>query len=219
MEIILKNLKNIRIKTLNAIRLVKEKVGFLRRKFIKPKIPINDDGKVYVNLGCGVNTSKEFINVDTRGFPHTHYIHDVRDLQMFGNESVDLLYASHLLEHVPRREVKKTLSEWYRVIKRGGVLRFGVPNFDGLIEIYHSSNNDVESIVSQLLGGDGEYDDHHTIWNYRYAEKILKEVGFKEIKIWDPKEVTHHDFIDKTMRKFESEENVIDISLNIEAMK
>jgi SAM-dependent methyltransferase len=216
---IVKLLKQKRVILLNFLRSCKENIGFFRRKFIEPKIPVNENGKVYVNLGCGVNTSKEFINVDARGFPHTHYIHDVQDLSMFKNESVDLLYASHLLEHVPRSEVRKTLSEWYRVLKDGGILRFGVPNFDNLIEIYQVSGKDVDSIVNQLMGGDGVYDDHHTIWNIAYAKKNLERVGFSEVREWSPNEVEHHNFTDKTMRKFMFNGKEINISLNVEAIK
>jgi SAM-dependent methyltransferase len=212
-------LKRIRIILMNAYREGKERLGFLKRKIVKPKLPQNSDGKVYVNLGCGVNTSKEFINVDTRGFPHTHYIHEVEKLSMFADDSVDLLYASHLLEHISRSKITDTLQEWKRVLKKGGVLRFGVPDFDGLIAIYKATDNDVESIMSPLMGGEGEYDDHHTAWNFSYAEKLLHDVGFKEVRKWAPEDVEHHDFVDKTTRVYEKGDNKIAISLNIEAVK
>jgi len=212
-------LKKIRIFFLKAFRYTRERLGFLKRKCISPTVPQNKDGKVYVNLGCGVNTSSEFINVDARGFPHTHHIHNVTNLSMFPSDSVDLLYASHLLEHVPRGELIKTLKEWKRVLKKGGVLRFGVPDFDGLIEVYTLSGKDVKIIVNQLMGTDGEYDDHHTIWNEKYAREVLQEAGYKEVRRWDPKEVSHHDFTDKTMRTVCVEDKEVVISLNIETVK
>ncbi len=212
-------LKRIRVKILNKIREGKQQFGFLQRKYITPKIPENEDGKVYVNLGCGVNTSEEFINVDTRGFPHTHYIHEVEDLSMFEDGSVDLLYASHLLEHVDRSKVPTVLKEWKRVLKSGGVLRFGVPDFDGLVEVYNANKKNIESIMAPLMGGEGKYDDHHTAWNFAYAEKLLKEAGYSVVRTWDPEKVEHHDFSDKTMRKIEVGERKISISLNVEAVK
>lgn len=212
-------LKKIRIKTMRMWSWIKEQIGFIKRRYIKPNIPQNDDEKVYVNLGCGINTSREFINVDTRSFPHTHHIHEVEELPMFEDNSVDLLYASHLLEHVDRPKLKKVLKEWKRVLKEGGILRLGVPDFDGLIEVYKRSKMDVEVIVNQLMGQGAPYDDHHSIWNYAYAEKILREVGFKEVRRWDPREVGHHDFTDKTMRTFDINGREISISLNVEAEK
>lgn len=137
-------------------------VWYFRRKLVKPKLPVNVDGKVYVNLGCGRHTSKEYINIDTAYLPNIHYLTDVTDLYMLADNSVDLLYASHVLEHIPRTKLLKTLKDWYRVLKPGGKLRFGVPDFDKLIEVYKLSNRDVNSIVNQLMGAVGECDDHHT---------------------------------------------------------
>lgn len=215
----LKKLKAIRIKLLSFGRYIRERLGYLKRYFVTPDLPKNEDGKVYVNLGCGVNTSKEFVNVDTRPMPHTHYIHEVEDLPMLQKNSVDLLYASHLLEHVPRKDLHKTLKEWRRVLKPGGVLRFGVPDFDKLVEVYTSSGRNINSIVNQLMGQDPPYDDHHTIWNFAYAKKVLEEAGFKNIRRWDPATSDHHEFGDKSMATLPIDGQQVCISLNIEADK
>lgn len=191
----------------------------IKRHFITPKFPINKDGKRYVNLGCGVNTSKEFINVDTIPLPHIHHINNIQKLFMFPNNSVDFIYASHAMEHIPRSKLVKSLKDWYRVLKPGGVLRFGVPNFDKLIEVYQASERNVDSIINQLMGSEGEHDDHHTIWNLEYAKTILKETGFKEIREWDYKNIEHHDFKDKTSRIMKAGNKEILISLNLEAIK
>jgi predicted SAM-dependent methyltransferase len=207
------------------IFLIKIKLAFIkfgwriRRNIIKPKLPKNEDGKVYVNLGCGRHTSKEYINVDTVIMPHMHYLNDISELIMFPDNSVDLLYAAHVLEHIPRSKLKKTLQEWYRVLKSGGIFRFGVPDFDKLIEVYEGNNKDVNSILYQVMGSEGEYDDHHTIWNFTYAEKILKEAGFKEVGYWDYKTADHHEFNDKTSRIMPAGGKSILISLNLEAIK
>lgn len=175
---VITHLKKHRVALLNGYRTLRERLGYLLRRVRTPALPKNTNDRVYVNLGCGAHTSKEFVNVDTRPMLHIHYIHEVEELPMFANRTVDLLYASHLLEHVPRDRLERTLKEWYRVLKSGGVLRFGVPDFEGLLRIYKHSGNDVESIVAQLMGGPPPYDDHHTIWNYAYAEKKTKRSGF-----------------------------------------
>lgn len=189
------------------------------RNITKPQLPKNPDGKVYVNLGCGRNTGKEYINIDTVTIPHMHYINDITDLYMFPSESVDLLYASHVIEHIPRSKLRKTLKEWYRVLKSGGIFRFAVPDFDRIIEVYVGNGRDVNMIINQVMGSEGEYDDHHTLWNIKYASDVLKEIGFQDIKIWDYKNVDHHDFNDKSNRTMSAGDKEILISLNIEAKK
>lgn len=44
----------------------------------------------------------------------------------FNDESVDAVYASHVLEHI--EDYKSTLKEWFRVIKTGGFMVISVPH-------------------------------------------------------------------------------------------
>lgn len=197
------------------------KQALYRFKYLvsRPAYPATPDGKVYVNIGCGVNTGPEFINVDAVPQAKTHVIADARHLPMFADNSVDLIYASHVIEHFPRGQVTVALAEWLRMLKPGGVLRFGVPDFDQLIRIYQKSGNDIGSVVNQLMGQDGEWDDHHTIWNKAYAEKLLQEVGYAEVRVWDVATADHHAFTDKTSRVYEVGGEHIPFSLNLEAVK
>ena len=212
-------LKSVRRSLMCAGRSVKTRVGYFKRLVITPSMPKNPDGMVYINLGSGAYTSPEFINIDSRTMPQVHYIADVERLPMFADGSADLIYASHLVEHINRGDLPTVLREWRRVLKNGGILRFGVPDFDGLVEIYQTSGKDVNSIMSQLLGQTPPYDDHHTIWNFKYAEALLKNAGFKIIRLWDPKKVDHHNFTDKTGRAMDIGGRLISISLNVEAVK
>jgi len=191
----------------------------VKYSMFRETMPKNKDGKVYLNLGCGDRSGPEFINMDAVSFAHTHIVGNILDLRRFPSQSVDLIYASHVMEHIPRNRLEATLREWNRVLKLGGILRFGVPDFDGLIEIYRRSGNNTESIVNQLLGQDGEYDDHHTIWNRAYADQVLSRAGFSHVRPWDPKTVDNHGFKDKTSRVFTDATGTVLISLNLEAVK
>lgn len=193
----------------------------LKYMFFKAEIPKNSDGRVYINLGSGNYTSPEFLNIDAVPFKHTHMLGEIQDLSRFPSNTADMIYASHVIEHLPRHEIVASFKEWYRVLKPGGFLRFGVPDFDSLIEIYNANGKKIESIESQLLGqGVSGYDDHHTIWNMAYAEKLLRAAGFTGvIKQWDPEKAEHHTFTDKTNRFFEVNGKKIPISLNVEAYK
>ena len=58
------------------------------------------------------------------------YIADAADRLPIEDEAFDLVYASHVLEHIPWYQTKAALAEWVRVIKPGGRLEIWVP--DGL---------------------------------------------------------------------------------------
>ena len=59
--------------------------------------------------------------------PPADIVGDVRDLP-FPSDYVDLVYASHLLEHISEHETECVLREWRRVLKPGGELRIRVPD-------------------------------------------------------------------------------------------
>jgi SAM-dependent methyltransferase len=192
----------------------------LKYRFWRESFPQPLDGQVRLNLGSGDCTSSEFINIDARPFRRSHLIADIQYLPMFADNSVDLIYASHVVEHIPRSQLLSALKEWCRILKPGGVFRFGVPDFDSLIEIYKLSNKRTDSIINQLMGQEGEYDRHYTIWNESFASDWLRRAGFKgSIRRWNPDEAPNHSFIDKCNRQFKEGDRVILISLNLEVTK
>jgi predicted SAM-dependent methyltransferase len=52
-----------------------------------------------LHLGCGNINYPDFINVDLMPASHVHYVRGINNLKPFKNNSVDLIYACHCLEH------------------------------------------------------------------------------------------------------------------------
>jgi predicted SAM-dependent methyltransferase len=59
-----------------------------------------------LDLGCGLNPKEGFEGVDVRGGVAKHVVDLFKFPWPFEDNSVDELHASHLLEHVPAREVE-----------------------------------------------------------------------------------------------------------------
>lgn len=191
----------------------------LFRFFIAPTAPRRTDRCLFVNLGCGAQSGPEYVNVDVVPAPHIHFVHDVKVLDMFSSESVDLLYASHIMEHIPRHELDAVIAEWHRVLKRGGILRISVPDFDNLLKIYHASSEDINSILAQLLGQEPPYNNHYSIWNWKYIQCFFLERGFREVRRWDPQSAAHYSMHDRAERILTAGEISVPLSLNVEAIK
>ena len=64
---------------------------------------------------------------------------DVKNPLPFNNEVIDLAYSSHMLEHLSVQEGINFLSECYRCMKKGGVLRLAVPDAAKLISYYQAN--------------------------------------------------------------------------------
>ncbi len=201
-------------------RRLKSRLLVLKRCFIAPKLPKNPNGKVFIHLGCGDIASPEFINVDARPGPHVHYVRDVTDLSILSDGYADLVYACHVLEHIPHRVLRKTLWEWRRILKQGGILRLSVPDFDKIVHIYESSARDINSILGPLMGGqEYEYNVHSSAFNHTYLADKLREARFKEVRQWDPDRVSNHDFRDWANSDIVIEGRAFPVSLNLEAIK
>ena len=179
-----------------------------------------------LHLGCGKRYLDGYIHVDIADFEHIDYKIPVDDLSIFKSGEVDEIYASHVLEYFDRSYVITVLKEWKRVLKPGGILRLAVPNFLKLVEVYKSSK-DLSSIIGPLYGkwdiGDQEFIYHKTVYDEDSLNILLKEVGFKNIKIWDWKDFfkDYKDFDDHSQAYYpHMQKNFgIHISLNLQCEK
>ena len=202
-------------------RSLKRKLSFLRRRLRTPAIPQNEDGKVLLHVGCGPINGPEFVNVDALPYAHVHVVtENLDDLSGFADGTVDLVYMCHVLEHVKMPQVRRVLREMKRVLKVQGVLRLSVPDFDRLIEVYKAGGENLDVIRNQLMGGqDSQYNIHYSVFNRGGLSDLLREVGFCEVRPWDPRDCRYHDFEDKAGKVMRVGGQSFEISLNLEAVK
>tara|TARA_R100000805_G_C3616111_1_gene117795 strand:- start:354 stop:896 length:543 start_codon:yes stop_codon:yes gene_type:complete len=178
--------------------------------------------EVKLHLGCGKKDfGKSWIHIDGGNFEHLHS-HNIRELP-FEDETVDLIYASHVLEYFDRDEVLVVLREWKRVLKKGGILRLSVPNFDVLSRLYQKGIP-LEEVVGPLYGRwnmGGKWVYHKTTYDYRNLKEVLENSGFSNVRPWDWRNVEHgiHDDYSQAYKPHMDKENGTLISLNIESQK
>lgn len=192
--------------------------GKITRQIWRPKFPNSDIG-TFVNLGCGKTNHPKFINVDGFPHPHVHFVHRIDRLPMFEKNSVDLIYASHCLEHFRYLDIDRVLCEWLRVLKPGGILRLSVPDFDKLVAIYNNTMNP-DDIVEQVMGGqNNRYNFHYVLFNKNNLTNKLIRAGCTDVKEWVPGDSNLTTFADFSVWQKEIAGNKYPISLNIEARK
>lgn len=168
----------------------------------------------YLHIGCGDNVlPKPFINIDSR---KKKGVLNLKAYPLkFKDNSFDLVYASHILEHFNKVKVLKVLKEWVRVLKPGGVLRISVPSFDNLSLIYNIDKN-IDNISGPLMGGQTYKDNfHYEIFNQKKLIKLLTNAGLEAIHPWDFRRTIHSKYWDFS----QATTNEIPISLNLEGRK
>ena len=176
---------------------------------------------IKLHLGCGKRYIPGFIHIDLADYPHIDYKSDVSDLSMFEDNSIDLIYTSHVLEHFKRYEIERVLTEWHRVLKPHGILRLAVPDFEAIVRVYEKYK-DIGLVMGLLYGGqDYEHNFHHLVFDFKYLEILLKNVGFESIRRYDWRKTIHKDYDDFSQAYIPhmDKEHGILMSLNVEAVK
>lgn len=193
---------------------------WILKRYLKPPcVPVNDDGKTLLHLGCGPIDARGFVNVDLQPFPHVHHVSGAFPLDMFPSECADLVYASHILEHFSWTMTLDILKEWQRVLKPGGVLRLGVPDFPTIISIYLDTG-DIGQIHGPLMGGQSyPHNFHYAVFDEERLRTMLIAAGFRHVRCWDPAAAPHHSFRDTTSNVWKIRGKDYAISLNLEAVK
>ena len=173
-----------------------------------------------LHLGCGKRDFGEgWVHVDMADFPHIVW-KDVVNLP-HGDNSCDVIYASHLLEYFDRVEVVEVLQEWKRVLKPSGVLRLAVPDFEKLCSLY-TSGHGIERVLGPLYGKWGTPPVYHkTTYDFASLSELLHGVGFQDIARYDWRDTEHSHIDDHSQAYFPhmDKENGMLISLNVEAVK
>ena len=177
-----------------------------------------------VNMGCGRRDfGTNWIHIDGGNYSHLDYS-SLTNLEQFENNSVDLIYSSHVIEYFDREEVNTLLEEWRRVIKFGGILRLAVPNFEVLANMYTHGKIELPQVLGPLFGKmymDGQKIYHKTTYDFDSLKEVLTNLGFNDIMHYDFRDVEHGNFDDHSQAfipHMDKEQGQL-ISLNVECKK
>ncbi|MBN8560362.1 MAG: methyltransferase domain-containing protein [Leptolyngbya sp. UWPOB_LEPTO1] len=89
-----------------------------------------------LNLGCGKTFQAAWHNVDLNPCSSEVRRLDLRKGLEFPDQVFDACYNSHVLEHLDPSEAIDSLSQMYRVLKPGGIVRIVVPDLEGVARLY-----------------------------------------------------------------------------------
>lgn len=131
---------------------------------------------ICLDLGAGAVSPPGFIPMgNAHGTPI--YPLNVRD------GSVDVIRASHVLEHWPHGELAEVLKEWVRALKPGGVLRIAVPDFAKVATGYLEGK--AQPTEGWVMGGQTDQADfHRSIFDETRLKRLLADAGLVLLRPW-----------------------------------
>jgi predicted SAM-dependent methyltransferase len=126
-----------------------------------------------LNLGCGPCTPDSWLNVDyamgawlakvpilstlnkkfkiiNLNWAENIFIYDLRKHFPWEDNSVDVIYSSHTLEHLSKDEGQRFLEECHRVLKPQGIIRIVVPDLKAIVNRYVHNEIDADNVLDEL---------------------------------------------------------------------
>jgi len=167
-----------------------------------------------LNLGCGAHVIDSWINVDYAlgakfmkipffklinkklqifklDWDQRIFIHNLTQVFPWNENSIDVIYSSHTLEHLNKNDGIFFLNECYRVLRPGGIIRIIVPDLQSFVNRYinHqiSADNFLEDLyvlreekgnfIKKIISYYMQYP-HKCMYDSRTLNLIMKEIGF-----------------------------------------
>jgi predicted SAM-dependent methyltransferase len=137
----------------------------------------------------GKESHQDWKILDVEKRPEVDIVSDASCLDEIADESVSVIYASHVVEHFHYEldsKLIKTLSEWYRVLQPGGKLLISVPDLKTLCWLFLNPSFTVHErhhIMRIIFGGQtNQYDVHYAGFDYEILGFYLQESGFSEVE-------------------------------------
>ena len=163
-----------------------------------------------VQYGCGFESAHGWLNFDSsptlrferipllgglytkneKRFPKSVMFGDIMRGLPLAPDSVDRLYASHVLEHLPYEGAIKALANSFRILRSGGIFRLVVPDLHArAVQYVHAKEAGDASAGDSFMTG--------TCLGQRHIPQGLKERlslifgGSRHLWMWD--ELSMHD--------------------------
>jgi Methyltransferase domain len=143
-----------------------------------------------LNWGCGAHVAPGWINSDVKTGEGVDLAADIRQGLPLASESIDYAVSIHALPEFAYGELASVLEELRRVLKRGGVLRLGLPDLlrgidafqRGDFEYFRVDPAEVRSPGGRFIVHMLWYGYSRTLFTPDFAEELLGKAGFVDVR-------------------------------------
>ncbi len=142
-----------------------------------------------LHVGCGTNKLDGWINIDAVKECQPDLVHDLSQPMPYADQSADELRADGVLEHFDKYMRFCVAGDWARVLKVGGTIHIGVPDFEKLLKRFFRFDYDgfVDTFFGENMWEGEIYIGHFGNHKWGYSKKSLtafmRQLGFDPIEV------------------------------------
>lgn len=200
------------------------------RKIIGSYLAENPSPKL--QLACGSNHPAGWLNTDYYHPSDTIACLDVTERFPFADKTFTAILAEHVIEHFTYRDGKAMMTECFRTLKPGGILRLSTPNIRFYTDLFDPAKMELfrESYAIPHQKAWVPYADapratfvlnnlvrnwrHLFVYDFETVEALLKSVGFTEVSLKEIGQSEHSELrgVDRLARDredFEWQSNMV----------
>ena len=159
-----------------------------------------------LHLGCGTNLLEGWLNTDIIAHSSIMALDASRPFPI-DDRSLDFIFSEHMFEHLTYESGKTMLSECYRTLKPGGILRLTMPTLEFLIKLYNEPEKELHQQyarwslqqfapqmyadcvkrgnsmpMAMIVNNFMRFWGHQMIYDFPLLEAMINDIGFIDVK-------------------------------------
>ena len=111
----------------------------------------------YLNAGCGSKFHPDWTNIDLMHPSPDVISHNLIKGIPFEDNTFDVVYNAHFLEHLPKYAAPAFINECARVLRPGGIIRIVVPDLENIAREYLRALDEVEQSCNRETSANYEW--------------------------------------------------------------
>jgi len=109
------------------------------------------------------------------------YWRDLTDKIPLTDNSIDIVFSSHFLEHLTKTKGEQFLNDIYRIMKPGGLMRILVPDLDIAIQKFNQGEINETLDLFFYTSEEADFSAHKYNYTFGSLKTKLEEIGFKNV--------------------------------------
>jgi len=170
--------------------------------------------KIRLQFGSGIIIINGFLNTNL----YVKVPIDITKKLPFPNDSIDIIFSNHVIEHIYNRQFKKYLRESLRILKKGGIQIITTPSLKKIVDAIYYDNekknillfeSHLEMAQKIKIFGGGKLDPatylnyvthiyygHRFLYDFEAIYKLAKMAGYSNIT-----EISVREIPDKSIKE------------------